>query len=85
MDLVPGQHISFVADINGRQIMRPYTPIECRPNDSEFDCLIKIYPEGAMSQYLDKLEIGANLNIRGVFSDVTYKANYLSIPGFCIE
>ena len=38
-----------------------------------------------MSQHLDKLEVGAKLNIRGVFSDVTYKANQMSIPGFALE
>ena len=31
------------------------------------------------------MEIGSNLDIRGVFSDVTYSANYLSIPGFALE
>jgi len=54
LDLIPGQHISFVADIDGKSVSRPYTPIECRPVTSELDCLIKIYPEGVMSQYLDK-------------------------------
>ena len=32
LDLKPGQHITFIADINGEQVMRPYTPIECRPS-----------------------------------------------------
>ena len=49
LDLKPGQHISFLANIDGKQIMRPYTPIECKPESSEIDCLIKIYPQGAMS------------------------------------
>ena len=31
LDLKPGQHITFIAEINGEQVMRPYTPIECRP------------------------------------------------------
>ena len=66
-----------MANIDGKQIMRPYTPIECRPESSEIDCLIKIYAQGAMTQYLDKLEIGSSLDIRGVFSDVTYSANQL--------
>lgn len=82
MDLEPGQHISITAEIDGVQIMRPYTPIECRPQSSEFDCLIKIYPNGMMSQYLDALEIGSSLNIRGVFSDLTYKDGDFSIAGF---
>jgi cytochrome-b5 reductase len=60
--------------------MRPYTPIECRPDG--FDCLIKIYPNGKMSQYLNKIESGQKLSIRGVFSDVTYTQHKLSIPGF---
>lgn len=77
--------MTFVATINGKQVMRPYTPIECRPEGSEFDCLIKIYAEGAMTQYVDKLEISSDLDIRGVFSDVTYSPNQLSIPGFVLE
>ena len=62
--------------------MRPYTPIECRPKDSEFDTLIKIYPDGLMSQHLESLDIGASLSIRGVSSDVTYSPGKLCAPGF---
>lgn len=48
MTLEPGQHISLITTTtDGKQIMRPYTPIECR--GSEFDCIIKIYPDGAMT------------------------------------
>jgi hypothetical protein len=48
MVLEPGQHISLITStLDDKQIMRPYTPIECR--GAEFDCIIKIYPKGAMS------------------------------------
>jgi len=62
--------------------MRPYTPIECR--GEEFDCIIKIYANGAMTQVLDKLEKGAEMKVRGTFSDVLYRPdkNVLSVPGF---
>jgi cytochrome-b5 reductase len=80
LDLLPGQHISIMAEVNGEQIMRPYTPIECRSDG--FDCLIKIYPNGSMSQYLANAELGVKLMIRGVFSDVTYSLHQLCIPGF---
>lgn len=62
--------------------MRPYTPIECRPKECEFDTLIKIYPDGLMSQHVESLETGASLSIRGVSSDVTYSPNTICIPGF---
>lgn len=61
LDLKPGQHITFITDINGTQVMRPYTPIECRPSMSEFDTLIKIYPDGVMTQHLDKIPLGSSI------------------------
>lgn len=82
LDLLPGQHITFIATIDGTTVMRPYTPIECRPKECEFDTLIKIYPDGLMSQHVESLETGASLSIRGVSSDVTYSPNTICIPGF---
>lgn len=73
-----------MGSIDGKDIMRPYTPIECRPDCSEFDCIIKIYPDGVFTQYLNTLEISATVTVRGVFSDLLFVAgkNQLQIPGF---
>jgi hypothetical protein len=63
-------------------VSRPYTPIACR--QTEFDCIIKIYEDGEMTQHLNSLQVGASLKVRGVSSDVTYKPglNSLDVSGF---
>lgn len=38
-----GQHISVSAEINGKEIMRSYTPTSSDDNLGYFDLLIKVY------------------------------------------
>lgn len=69
-----GKHISIIANINDEQVIRSYTPVSSDDDEGYFDLVIKVYfkmvnpkfPDGGkMSQYLESLNVGDSINIRG--------------------
>ncbi|KIK78225.1 hypothetical protein PAXRUDRAFT_834660 [Paxillus rubicundulus Ve08.2h10] len=60
-----GQHISISAEINGKEIMRSYTPTSSDDDLGYFDLLIKSYEKGNISRYVSFLKIGDKVKIRG--------------------
>ncbi|CAF4694089.1 unnamed protein product [Rotaria sp. Silwood2] len=70
-----GQHIYLTTYVNGELVKRPYTPITSDDNQGYFDLVIKIYPNGKMTQYLDKLDIGHSIEISGPSGNLIYKNN----------
>lgn len=75
LGLPVGKHIYLTARIDGKLVVRPYTPTS---NDDEhrgfMDLVVKVYfknvhpkfPEGGkMSQYLENLPIGDSIDVRG--------------------
>ncbi|KAG1755098.1 NADH-cytochrome b5 reductase [Suillus paluster] len=60
-----GQHISVSAEINGKDIMRSYTPTSSDDDLGHFDLLIKAYEKGNISRYVSLLKIGDKVRIRG--------------------
>jgi len=72
-----GQHIYLTAHINGELVKRPYTPTTSDDNQGYFDLVIKIYPNGKMTQYLDKLPIGHTIDVSGPSGNLMYKDNGL--------
>ncbi|CAG9530166.1 unnamed protein product [Cercopithifilaria johnstoni] len=79
-----GQHIHLSAKVNGKLIVRPYTPISSDDDKGYVDLMVKIYfkdvhPKypvgGQMTQYLDKMEIGETINFRGPSGLIVYEGN----------
>mmetsp|Transcript_12711 Transcript_12711/g.22871 ORF Transcript_12711/g.22871 Transcript_12711/m.22871 type:complete len:294 (+) Transcript_12711:147-1028(+) len=72
-----GRHISLKANIDGKDVRRPYTPISGDDDLGYFDLLIKVYPEphGTMSRHLDSLKIGDSIDVRGPSGSFDYKPN----------
>jgi len=68
----PGQHVQVGAEINGRWVLRNYTPMPPyeRP---EIKLAVKVYPNGAMSSHLAALPIGAAVELRGPRGHYTYQ------------
>ncbi|KAF9229494.1 NADH-cytochrome b5 reductase [Gyrodon lividus] len=60
-----GQHISLSAEINGKEIMRSYTPTSSDDDLGHFDLLIKSYEKGNISRYVSLLKIGDKVKVRG--------------------
>ena len=45
-------------------VVRPYTPVSTNAMIGAFELLVKIYPEGAMSQQLASLPVGGSMNFK---------------------
>ncbi|KAI0778114.1 NADH-cytochrome b5 reductase [Trametes elegans] len=60
-----GQHVSVQAEINGKDIMRSYTPTSSDDDLGHFDLLVKAYEKGNISRYISLLKIGDKVRIKG--------------------
>ncbi|CAE6425362.1 unnamed protein product [Rhizoctonia solani] len=67
-----GQHISVQAEINGKDIMRSYTPTSSDDDRGHFDLLVKAYEKGNISRYLSLLKIGDKVRIKGPKGQFNY-------------
>ncbi|KAF9455708.1 NADH-cytochrome b5 reductase [Collybia nuda] len=75
LGLPVGQHISVSAEINGKEIVRSYTPVSNDDDRGHFDLLIKTYEKGNISRHISLLKIGDNLRVKGP------KGNFHYSPG----
>lgn len=81
LGLPVGQHVFVSASIDGRLVMRAYTPVSVNADKGVFDLLIKVYfrgtdPEfplgGAMSQHLETLREGDSVDVKGPLGHIDY-------------
>ncbi|KAI9475875.1 MAG: hypothetical protein EXX96DRAFT_574985 [Benjaminiella poitrasii] len=70
-----GQHVSVMAEINGKQISRSYTPTTSDDVRGHFDLLIKSYPTGNISRLFGELKIGDEISVRGPKGTFNYTPN----------
>jgi cytochrome-b5 reductase len=76
LGLPVGQHISFkFQDQNGREVMRSYTPVTGNETVGYVDFVIKVYPQGQMSQHVDCLRIHDSILMRGPKGQFKYLLN----------
>jgi cytochrome-b5 reductase len=77
-----GQHISFAFnDADGKQVMRSYTPVTGDETMGYVDFVIKVYPQGKMSQHVDSLSIHDTILMKGPKGKFKYTANMKSAIG----
>jgi len=72
LGLPVGKHILLRFEKDGTPISRPYTPVTSDDDVGFFELLIKIYPNGAMGQYLKSLDIGKTIDVRGPLGQIEY-------------
>jgi len=65
LNLPIGKHISIQENIKGQIVSRSYTPVTTNSVKGYFELVIKIYPQGAMGNFINSLNIGDSINIRG--------------------
>ncbi|XP_021741671.1 NADH-cytochrome b5 reductase-like protein [Chenopodium quinoa] len=58
-----------------KYVVRPYTPISDPDSKGYFDLMIKIYPEGKMSQHFAKLKPGDVVEVKGPIEKLRYTCN----------
>ncbi|KAF9427959.1 NADH-cytochrome b5 reductase [Entomortierella beljakovae] len=75
LNLPIGQHISIMANINGKDISRSYTPTSSSDDRGSFTLCIKTYPQGNISKYIWDLKVGETINVRGPKGQFNYTPN----------
>ncbi|KAI4335758.1 hypothetical protein L6164_014369 [Bauhinia variegata] len=58
-----------------KYVIRPYTPISDPESKGYFDLLIKVYPEGKMSQHFASLKPGDVVEVKGPIEKLKYTPN----------
>jgi cytochrome-b5 reductase len=69
---------------DGTIVARPYTPTSLSEQKGSFELIIKSYPEGVVSAYLDKLKVGDVIKIKGPFPKFKYESNMKRTIGMVI-
>lgn len=70
-----GQHVSVRAPVNGRMVMRSYTPISDVDAHGSVQLLVKSYPTGNLSRVLGELQVGASVEMKGPKGKFLYRPN----------
>jgi len=60
---------------NGKDVIRPYTPVSDPEDKGFFDLVVKSYPNGVMSKHFENLNPGDSLEFKGPFPKIEYKPN----------
>lgn len=74
------------AMINGKQVVRPYTPVSLNGQKGYVELLIKSYPVpgGLMSRHIQSLKPGKDtLEMKGPFKKIEYRPNMKKHIGMC--
>ncbi|MFS7907267.1 Nitrate reductase [NADH] [Helianthus anomalus] len=81
LGLPVGKHIFVCSTVDDKLCMRAYTPTSTIDEVGYFELLVKIYFKGVeprfpnggiMSQYLESLELGSSLEIKGPLGHIEY-------------
>ncbi|KAJ6035397.1 uncharacterized protein N7446_010157 [Penicillium canescens] len=81
LGLPTGQHVALRATMNGATVQRSYTPISNNTDLGRIEFLIKFYPNGALTQYLEKMQVGESIDIRGPKGAMKYSSSYAKTIG----
>jgi len=82
LGLPTGMHMTLKAKVNGKPVMRAYTPMTDDSTKGHVDLLVKVYfkgvhpsfPDGGkMSQHLDSMKIGDSIDVKGPIGEFVYK------------
>ncbi|RHZ44659.1 hypothetical protein Glove_714g19 [Diversispora epigaea] len=76
-----GQHISVQAEINGKLVQRSYTPTSSDDDLGHFDLVVKTYPSGMISKWLDDLKIGEKITVKGPKGQFKYRPGLVNALG----
>ncbi|KAE8371566.1 hypothetical protein BDV26DRAFT_302660 [Aspergillus bertholletiae] len=76
LGLPTGQHIALRATIHGQSVARSYTPVSNNRDLGRIELLIKVYPNGAMTQHLAQMNVGDAIEMRGPKGAMQYSRHY---------
>ena len=71
-----GKHMLLrCTDAEGKVVSRAYTPVSSDDDLGHFDLLVKLYPQGKMSQHLQAMQLGASIDVRGPQGSLEYRGD----------
>ncbi|KAI1855525.1 hypothetical protein JX265_004608 [Neoarthrinium moseri] len=76
LGLPTGQHIALQAVIDGKTVSRSYTPISNNSDLGRIELIVKVYPQGLMTQHLATMRVGETIDIRGPKGSMQYGPGY---------
>lgn len=62
--------VSGGADAEGKEVVRPYTPVSTNAMKGQFELMVKIYPNGILSRHLDTLQVGQTAKFKHIAANV---------------
>jgi cytochrome-b5 reductase len=68
-----GQHIAIRGQVDDHTVTRSYTPISNNRDLGRLELMIRLYPDGQLSQYLSKIQVGDDVEIRGPKGSMRYR------------
>jgi cytochrome-b5 reductase len=76
LGLPTGQHIALRAEILGKKVQRSYTPVSNNKDLGRIELLVKVYPQGLMTNHLAAMNVGDEIEIRGPKGAMQYSRTY---------
>lgn len=76
-----GKHVVISAVIDGKEVVRSYTPISNDEQLGSFDLLIKTYDQGNISRHVESKKIGEMVDFRGPKGFFNYTPNMVESFG----
>ena len=83
LGLAPGKHVNLSAKIDGKLVVRSYTPVSSDETDKGYvDFIIKVYfpdvhpkfPDGGkLTMFLEKMKLGESIDVRGPNGRLEYE------------
>jgi cytochrome-b5 reductase len=68
LDMLPGDHLSVQATVNGKVVKRPYTPSSLPGTVGHFELTVKRYAMGGVSRYLHDQHVGDTVMMSGPYT-----------------
>lgn len=75
MGMTPASMVLVRALIDGKPVVRPYTPTNLNEDLGRIELVIKSYPQGTMSKHLGTLKVGDHLDVKGPIVKFKYVPN----------
>lgn len=69
------------ANIDGKNEIRPYTPVSSNEEKGYVDLVVKGYEQGKVSKHIVNLKVGDELEMKGPFKKYPYKPNTKKVIG----
>jgi cytochrome-b5 reductase len=66
---------SLLVFLQGKDVIRPYTPTSLDHQKGVAEFVVKSYPDGVVSKYLCELKVGDKVEVKGPFPKLKYSPN----------